>query len=67
MDERAAGRIVMTPEKTNPAPDGLPVAGFANLDYDEFDAVVIQGLLPFVHSPNQEQTNAEEDPPTNSF
>ena len=53
----------MTPKKTNPAPDGLPVTGFANLDYDEFDAAVIQGLLPFVHSPNQEQTDAEKDFP----
>ena len=57
----------MTPQKTNPAPDGLPVTGFANLKNDEFDAAVLQGLLPFVHSPNQEQTYAEEDPPTNSF
>jgi len=29
----------MISKKTNPVPDGLPVAGFANLDYDEFDAV----------------------------
>ncbi len=57
----------MTPQKTNPAPDGLPVTGFANLDYDEFDAAVIQGLLPFVHSPDQEQTNAETYPPTDPF
>ncbi len=57
----------MKPEKTNPAPDGLPVTGFANLEYDEFDAAVIQGLLPFVHSPNQEQSHEQTDPPTNSF
>jgi hypothetical protein len=57
----------MTSKKTNPAPDGLPVAGFANLDYDEFDAAVIQGLLPFVHSPNQEQTDAEAYPLTDTF
>ena len=57
----------MTPKKTNPAPDGLPVTGFANLDYDEFDAAVIQGLLPFVHSANQEQTDAKTYSPTDSF
>ncbi len=57
----------MIRKKTNPAPDGLPVTGFANLDYDEFDAAVIQGLLPFVHSPNQEQTNAETYLSTNPF
>ncbi len=66
MDERAGSRLTMTPKKTNPAPDGLPATGFANLDYDEFDAAVIQGLLPFVHSPNQEQTDAEAYPPTKS-
>ena len=57
----------MTSKKRNPAPDGRPVTGFANLDYDEFNAAVIQGLLPFVHSPHQEQTNAETYPPTDSF
>ena len=57
----------MTSKKTNPAPESLPVTGFANLDYDEFDAVVIQGLLPFVHSPNQEQTDEEMYSPTNQF
>ncbi len=53
----------MNPKMTNPAPDGLPVTGFANLDYDEFDAAVIQGLLPFVHSPHQEQTYEEVHSP----
>ncbi len=57
----------MTSKKTNPAPDGLPVTGFANLDYGEFDDAVLQGLLPFVHSSNQEQTDAETYPPTDSF
>ena len=53
----------MNLKKTNPAPDELPVTGFANLDYGEFDAAVLQGLLPFVHIPNQEQPDAEADPP----
>ncbi len=57
----------MTSKKTNPAPDGLPVTGFANLEISEFDAAVLQGLLPFVHSPNQEQTDAEKDPPILAF
>ncbi len=57
----------MTPKKTNPAPDGLPVTGFANLKNDEFYAAVIQGLLPIVHSPNQEQTDAETYPPSHSL
>ena len=57
----------MSPQKTNPAPDELPVTGFANLNYDEFDAAVIQGLLPFVHSPNQEQSREKTEPPTDSF
>ncbi len=57
----------MTPQKTNPAPDGLPVTGFANLENSEFDAAVLQGLLPIVHTSNQEQTDAETDPPILSF
>ncbi len=57
----------MTSKKTNPAPDGLPVAGFANLENSEFDAAVLQGLLPIVHLFNQEQTNAESCPTTNTF
>ncbi len=48
----------MTPKKTNPAPDGLPATGFANLDYGEFDDAVLQGLLPVVHTPTKEQPNA---------
>ena len=52
----------MTSKKTNPAPDGLPVAGFANLENSEFDAAVLQGLLPFVHIPNTEQSHAEAYP-----
>ncbi len=52
----------MTPKKTNPAPDGLPVTGFANLDCGEFDDAVLQGLLPFVHISNKEQSHAEAHP-----
>ena len=48
----------MTPKKTNPAPDGLPATGFANLDYGEFDDAVLQGLLPVVHTPTKEQPDA---------
>ncbi len=48
----------MNPKKTNPAPDGLPVAGFANLDYGEFDDAVLQGLLPAVHTPTKERPHA---------
>ena len=57
----------MTSKKTNPAPDGLPVTGFANLENSEFDVAVLQGLLPIVHIFNQEQTNAESCPTTNTF
>ena len=57
----------MTPEKTNPAPDGLPVTGFANLENSEFNAAVLQGSLPIVHIFNKEQTDAETDPPTLTF
>ncbi len=57
----------MTSKKTNPAPDGLPVTGFANLENSEFDAAVLQGLLPIVHIFNKEQTDAETDPPILSF
>ncbi len=52
----------MIPEKTNPAPDGLPVTGFANLENSEFNAAVLQGLLSFVHIPNKEQPDAEANP-----
>ncbi len=54
----------MKPEMTNPAPDGLPVTGFANLDYGEFDDAVLQGLLPFVHNFTKEQSHAEAHCPT---
>lgn len=45
-------------QKTNPAPDGLPATGFANLDYGEFDDTILQGLLPAVHTPTKEQPDA---------
>ena len=49
----------MTSEKTNPALDGLPAAGFANLEYGEFSDVVLQGLLPRVHTQPEEQSHAK--------
>ncbi len=54
----------MTPERTNPAPDGFPVTGLANLDYGEFNDAVLQGLLPFVHNFTKEQSHAEAHCPT---
>ncbi len=56
----------MTSKKTNPAPDGLPVTGFADLENSEFNAAVLQGLLPFVHNFTKEQSHAEAHCPIKS-